>query len=174
MKTEQLTHYNTPKTPAQIVELVLICDGVNSPANAGSLFRLADALGIKQLLFYRSRIDLASNRLKRTSRSCEKRVAYTLCDDPEELLKPLREQDYQFIGLELTTTSISLNQFENPGRKMALVLGNEQHGISQLLLEQLDHLVHIPMQGLNSSMNVSHAAAIAAYKLLNSPTNGSK
>ena len=171
MKTEQLNHYNTPKTPAQTSELVLICDGVNSPANAGSLFRLADALGIKKLIFYKSRIDLNSNRLKRTSRSCEKRVAFSICDNLDELLASLREEDFQFIGLELTTTSVALNQFETACKKVALVLGNEQHGISQLLLDHLDHLVHIPMQGVNSSMNVSHAAAIAVYNLINGTTN---
>ena len=167
MKTEQLTHYNTPAATAQTIPFVLICDGVNSPANAGSLFRLADALGIEHLYFYNSSIDTSSNRLKRTSRSCEKRVSFSVTQDLSNLLHQLRDNEYTLIGLELTTTSISLNDFDTQYKKIALVIGNERHGISQSLLSKLDHLIHIPMQGTNSSMNVSHAAAIATYKLLN-------
>lgn len=171
MKTEQLTHYNTPR-PNQSLPFVLLCDDLRSPANLGSLFRLADALGVGHLYFLNSVPDLESNRLKRTSRSCEKQVAFSTTDKAEDLILQLKKENYTIIGLELTTTSIALNQFDAQPQKIALILGNERHGISPELIQLADQLVHIPMQGQNSSMNVSHAAAIAAFHLINHLNHG--
>ncbi|MEE3225045.1 MAG: TrmH family RNA methyltransferase, partial [Bacteroidota bacterium] len=82
----------------------------------------------------------------------------------------LKNEGFSCIGLELTTQSIPLETFKHQAfEKIALVLGNERHGIDQRILEQLDYLTYIPMHGKNSSMNVSQAAAIAAYQLLNAP-----
>ncbi len=49
--------------------------------------------------------------------------------------------------------------------KICLILGSEQSGVSPSLLEIADHTVHIRMLGLNSSMNVATACAIAVYEM---------
>ncbi len=171
LKTEQLTHENTPRT-TQKVPFVLLCDGVSSPANTGSLFRLADALGIAHIYFMNSAPDIESTRLKRTSRSCEKRVAFSIVDKPEELIKNLKNENFQLIGLELATNSIPVESYKSEFSKIALMIGNERHGISTEYLELADQLVYIPMRGENSSMNVSHATAIAAHQLINNNIHG--
>ena len=51
--------------------------------------------------------------------------------------------------------------------KIALILGNERHGISASVLTKLNKSIYIPMYGKNSSMNVAQAAAIAAYTIIN-------
>ena len=169
MKTKQLNHEETQLAP-QSLPFVLVCDRVNSPANAGSLFRLADALGIEHIYFCQASLNFESTRLKRTARSSEKQIAYTAVEDAETLLLQLKNEGFSCIGLELTTQSIPLETFKHQAfEKIALVLGNERHGIDQRILEQLDYLTYIPMHGKNSSMNVSQAAAIAAYQLLNAP-----
>jgi len=48
---------------------------------------------------------------------------------------------------------------------VALVIGDENSGISEEILSQCKKQVHITMFGKNSSMNVSQAAAIALYEL---------
>lgn len=171
LKTEQLTHDTTPRT-AQEIPFVLLCDGVSSPANTGSLFRLADALGIAHIYFMNSAPDIESTRLKRTSRSCEKRVAFSIVDKPLELIANLKNQNYQLIGLELATDSIALENYKSQVSKIALMIGNERHGISTEYLALADQLVYIPMRGQNSSMNVSHATAIAAHQLINKLNHG--
>ncbi len=171
MKTEQLSHYNTPRLTVGNT-LVLLCDRVNSPANAGSLFRLADALGITHLYFINTCPDLNSNRLKRTARGCEKSVAFSTIDDATTLLKALKQEHYTLVGLELTTQSTALHTFKQTAEKIALVVGNEKEGISPSILAKLDCTLHIPMSGQNSSMNVSQATAIAVYQLLNPYNHG--
>ena len=172
LKTEQLIHENTP-FKKETFPFVLVCDGINSPANAGSLFRLADALGIAHIYFCNTTIQFDSTRLKRTASSSEKLVPYSPDADVITTLQGLKDEGYHLIGLELTTTSkplASLNEYAF--KKIALVLGHERYGICEDVLNILDHITYIPMRGKNSSMNVSQAAAIAAYQLINNPNNG--
>ncbi|RXG15703.1 SpoU rRNA methylase family protein [Leeuwenhoekiella aestuarii] len=172
MKTEQLSHENT-QTEAPLLPFVLVCDGLSSPANAGSLFRLADALGIAHLYFCNSSINFESTRLKRTARSSEKAIKFSEDEDIAALLSTLSTEGYTILGLELTTTSQPLSEFAAHNfEKIALVLGNERHGISDAILNLTNYSIYIPMRGKNSSMNVSQAAAIAAYQLINSPKYG--
>ena len=47
---------------------------------------------------------------------------------------------------------------------MGLILGDENFGVSEFVLEQCDAVVHINMYGNNSSMNVAQATSIALYE----------
>ena len=52
-----------------------------------------------------------------------------------------------------------------PGDRVCLVVGAENTGVCQALLDASDATVHIPMRGHNSSMNVANACAIATYEI---------
>ena len=52
-----------------------------------------------------------------------------------------------------------------PGDRVCLVVGAENAGVCQALLDASDATVHIPMRGHNSSMNVANACAIATYEI---------
>ena len=46
------------------------------------------------------------------------------------------------------------------GEKIAIVFGNENAGVLEETLDYVDHIIHIPMQGVKESLNVGQAAAI--------------
>ena len=46
------------------------------------------------------------------------------------------------------------------------MIGNEQRGVSEELLALTTQSIHLPMLGMNTSMNVTCAAGIAVYGLL--------
>jgi len=48
----------------------------------------------------------------------------------------------------------------------ALVLGSEEHGISDELIRIADHLAKIPMAGSIASLNVSVSAGVALYEVV--------
>ncbi|MGB3774228.1 MAG: TrmH family RNA methyltransferase [Leeuwenhoekiella sp.] len=164
MSIRQLTHRESISNEAG-TSLVLVCDNIASPANAGSIIRLADAFGIQEIYFCGSKIDLGSNRLKRTSRSTQEYVKIIMRDDIHELLNAFKGKGMKLIGLEITNTSIALQKLTPIEGKAALILGNERRGLKPEILSLLDHSIHIDMYGKNSSMNVGHAAAIALYEL---------
>jgi tRNA (guanosine-2'-O-)-methyltransferase len=50
-------------------------------------------------------------------------------------------------------------------RKIAIVMGNEKSGISSLMRDSADHLIHIPMKGFAESLNLSVAVAVLCTQL---------
>ena len=54
---------------------------------------------------------------------------------------------------------------EGLSEKICLILGNESKGVNDDLLEASDYCIHIPMLGMNSSMNVICAASIAVFEM---------
>ncbi|MEL6810547.1 MAG: TrmH family RNA methyltransferase [Bacteroidota bacterium] len=164
----QHSHESTPFTKKKN-NLVLLCDGVSGPANIGSLFRLCDAFGVKEILFCNAEIDLSSPRLKKTARNTETRVPFRCMDATEKLLEDHKAVGYIAVGLEITSESIPIQGLGVPqDANILLVIGSEQHGISESVLAALECTVHIEMFGSNSSMNVAQAAGIALFELTKS------
>ena len=160
----QLTHYNSV-FKKQIFPITIICDNVTNAPNIGGLFRIADAFGVEELIFCGEDIPLGK-RMKRTSRSTEKYVKYYVENDIQKVLDGLKSKNYHLIALEITEDSKPINDCKIPKDKpIALIIGNENHGVSEVVLNHINETVHINMYGKNSSMNVVQATAITLYEL---------
>ena len=162
----QLSHSNTPFKPKKF-PVILICDGVQSPANIGGLFRICEAMGVERIIFCGTGVDVSSPRLKKTARNTINAVNFTVENDIASELQKLKKANYLLIALEITANSISLESFELDKQKIALVIGNEQLGISAEVLDLVQQTIHIEMFGKNSSMNVVQATGIGLYSLVN-------
>ena len=147
--------------------MVLVLDNFQVPANVGSIFRLADALGVDKLYLTGSTPVPPNRNIKKTSRSTEKFVSFEYVSDPLVAIAKLKQLSYQIVALEITDSSQPLAEVEfGQTEKIAVILGAESSGVSQALLDVSDYHVHIPMQGQNSSMNVAVACGIAVYQLI--------
>lgn len=150
--------------------ITLICDGITNTANIGSLLRIADAFSIEKIYFCGTEEQL-TRKSKRTSRATENWVNYSFEKDAESLIKKLKSTHY-IIGLEITDKSMSLQNLELiTQKKIALVIGNENYGISDAILKFCNHIIHINMYGKNSSMNVAQATSITLYEITNQLKN---
>ena len=145
---------------------------MRSPFNVGSLFRIADALGVEKLWLTGQTITPPNDKIRKNSRATDKSVAYEYRADALSLIAELKSSGYKIISLELTSESIPLNQLTLDQRKICLILGSENEGVTPELLAASDVKVMIPMQGQNESMNVAIAAAIAAYEIKQSRSAG--
>lgn len=164
---DQLSHQETKNT-LKTFPIVLMCDGVQSPSNIGALFRICEALGISEIVFCNTELNLSSSRLQKTARSTQKKVSYSVSNNGLEVISKLKKENYKIIALEITNSSVSLKDVEEKQhQKIALVVGNERLGISETILEACDKNVKIEMFGKNSSMNVVQATSIALYTLIN-------
>lgn len=141
----------------------LILDGLTDPRNVGSVFRLADAARVQGIILIRMDNIMQSSKLIKVARSTTQLVPTIYYKDwntfkvPEPLLK--------MIALEWTNQSVPYSKLSLDW-PLGLVVGNEQSGISPEGLQHCQQSIHIPMLGLNSSMNASMAAGIAVYGLL--------
>lgn len=168
----QLTHADH-KPLNKKLPLCLIANDINSPLNIGSLFRLSDALGVEKLYLCGDSAAPPNSKINKTSRSTDKSVDYESHESIETLITSLKEAGTFIISLEITTSSIAINSDEftrliKPHKKLCLILGSENTGVSKAALALSDITTHIPMLGTNSSMNVITAASIACFEITNS------
>ena len=160
----QLTHYTSQFKKKQH-PITIVCDNISNAPNIGSIFRIADAFSVEELIFCGDTNPIGK-RMTKTSRSTEKYVKYRLESSIINVIEDLKNEHHFIIGLEITNKSIPLNEFKLTSKeKIVLVLGDENFGISETVLNNCDAVVHINMFGNNSSMNVVQATSIALYEL---------
>ncbi|MEG2102929.1 TrmH family RNA methyltransferase [Flavobacterium sp. FlaQc-28] len=160
----QLTHEEN-QFERKTFPITLVCDHIYFQQNIGSLFRIGEALGVENIIFVGRDIPLTPRKINKTSRSTHLHVPHTIIEETSDLITFLKENNFEIISLEITSTSKPLKEVQIPeNRKIALIIGNEINGISDELLKISHQIVHINMFGKNSSMNVVQAASIALYE----------
>jgi len=160
----QLTHYTT-KFNQQQFPITVVSENVSNAPNIGSLFRACDAFGIEKLIFCGTDIPLG-RKMTKTSRSTEKSVNYQIQKSALEVVTKLKQDNYFIISLEISTNSQALNNINfNIGKPIAIIIGDENFGVSEDILNISDAIAHINMYGQNSSMNVVQATSITLYEI---------
>ncbi|WP_053977773.1 TrmH family RNA methyltransferase [Mangrovimonas xylaniphaga] len=160
----QLTHYTSNFTKKQF-PITIVCDNISNAPNIGSLFRTADAFGVEQLIFCGNDIPMG-RKMTKTARATEKVVSFKIEENTLEVVLGLKQKGFQIIALEITSNSIPLHTFNYSDQSpIALVIGDENFGVSEEILKNCDHILHIEMFGQNSSMNVVQATSVALYEL---------
>ncbi|OAB77932.1 TrmH family RNA methyltransferase [Cochleicola gelatinilyticus] len=163
--SQQLTHDMT-SVSIRKNKIVVLCDGLQSPSNVGGLFRICDAFGVSEIVFSNATINFNSSRLRKTARNTNKIVPYRIVDDVPSEIEQFQKQGFTITALEITETSEPIQSLSiSEDEKIILILGNEQQGVSKQILSLADKIAHIPMYGVNSSMNVIQATGIALYAL---------
>lgn len=154
-----LEYINQNRSP-----ISLLLDRVHDIRNVGAIFRLADAARIRKIYLYKApEWKLTSQKAIRIARHTIQYVPFEIFEELSEV-EELKTQ-HQLIALEWTNKSISYTDFEAK-KETILILGNEQHGISDELLGLAEQSIHIPMMGVKTSMNVACAAGIVVYDML--------
>jgi len=158
--------YLHQKTITPVFGPTIIADNLRTPANIASVFRLADAVAAKQILFLRDdngESDCAPDHNKTIQKLSRHTTTIKSCYySRDEFLS-----DYQslspLIAIELTDKASNVFATRLPA-SCSFVIGSERHGVSEKILKHCDSAVCIPMFGNNGSMNVSHALALCLYE----------
>ncbi|MEE4376034.1 MAG: TrmH family RNA methyltransferase [Candidatus Competibacteraceae bacterium] len=165
MSDLQLDH-SAHRHTATKYPLCLLANDIDLPMNIGSLFRIADALGIEKIYLSGRSATPPNSKINRTARSTEKYVPYAYEQNALIIVTTLKQAGYTIVSLEITANSIELDRFSlAKDEKVCLILGAEKQGVGEQLLAVSDATIHIPMLGVNSSLNVATAGAIAAYAI---------
>lgn len=148
----------------------ILINKVRSLYNVGSIFRIADAAGVEKIYLggysgitkVGERVELHP-KLSKTALSGIS-VPWEHVPDPIDLIKKLKQEDYQIVSLELTDRSIVYTKANYP-KPLCIIVGHERDGVNTKFLKQSDQVVHIPMLGKGKSMNVAIATGILVYEI---------
>ena len=139
---------------------MIIATNLQVPDNIGSVLRLADAAGSRRVIFIAA-TELDLQRVHKRARNCEQFIQWDVYT-PEQFLSEV-ESLRPLVAVEITTESGNIFKAALPN-PCAFMIGSERHGIPSAILAKCDYAVHIPVYGVNGSMNVTHALGIALFE----------
>jgi tRNA (guanosine-2'-O-)-methyltransferase len=147
--------------------LTIVLENVWDPHNVSAILRSADAVGIHTVhLLYT--VEDPPNLLrhgKQSSASAKKWLETVLHSDVDSCFAALRAQDFRVYASHLTREAVGLHSIDFT-QPTAIILGNENRGVSDEACERADGVYFIPMMGMVESLNVSVAAAVSLYEAL--------
>ena len=146
-------------------EVAFLLQSLEDPRNVGSLFRVADAVGAREVVFTGKTPIPPHDEIDRTSRGHDRRVSWRRLAETHEAVATLKAEGYQLVALETAQGTKPFLDFPWTD-KVCLVLGNETNGVYPATLGQCDGAVFVPMYGKGPSMNVHVAAALVAYEVV--------
>ncbi len=138
----------------------LVLDSIMDPQNLGTLLRVAECFGTDAVIWSKNRgVDLTPTVAKASVGASELTNIIRISNLADTVRK-LKDGGFWITAFADEEGSVDLTTFEFP-KKVAIVVGSEEHGVQRLLKEQADFLVRIPTCGKIRSLNVSQAASIA-------------
>jgi len=150
--------------------MVIILENIRSVFNVGSIFRTADAAGVKKIYLCGitpepvDRFGKIRPQFAKVSLGAEKTVEWEYNKSCANVLCDLKKEKYKIYAVEQDKKSIPYFKVKKTDLdKVALIFGNEVDGISKNILKRADKILEIPMSGKKESLNVSVAAGIAIF-----------
>lgn len=167
------------------MRMILVLGNIRSCYNVGAILRTAEGFGVERVILsgYTPRVhdkgllphlrEKLDREIHKTALGAEDMLDVYSSGDIIADLKDLKKQGWQVVGLENNIEKVpifALNSSklrEELSDKVILILGEEVKGIDYSLYDIIDLFVEIPMKGQKESFNVSVAAGISIYGIMN-------
>lgn len=150
--------------------LMVLMEHVNNPFNLAAIARSCDAFGVQTIAYtiapehHFDPYTTGSPAAMSSSKWLDYR-SFTAGTDAA--LTTLKAEGWHLIATTLSNTASSLYEMDfMPYPQIALLVGDERHGLSQTALNMADTHLTIPMLGMIQSLNVSAATAIILFEIV--------
>ena len=145
-------------------DVVVILDHLEDPHNLGAIIRTCEAAGIRSIILPKDRQVQINATVMKTSVGTLDNMNMISVTNLVNSINKLKENGFWIVGTALEN-SVDFKTIDYSG-KIALVIGNEGSGISNIVANNCDFLAKIPMYGKTNSLNASVAAGIMIYEII--------
>jgi 23S rRNA (guanosine2251-2'-O)-methyltransferase len=149
---------------SELPPFLLVVAGVTDPHNLGSLLRSAECAGVTGIVLPRHRSAHLSPTVVKVAAGAVEHLSFALVGGVPAALSELASSGVHRIGLAGESPR-SLYDMEIGAVAIAVVVGNEERGLPQLVRRRCDDVVSIPQSGQIASLNVAAAAAVACFEV---------
>ncbi len=151
-------------SPSTLDRRIVVLDSISEPGNMGTVIRTAEALGFDAIYLMKGCTDIYSPKTVRSTMGSLLRMNFRSNCTIEDITE-LQDTGFSIIA---TTPSgeTALEGLEAP-EKLAVIIGNEAHGVCNELLALADSRIKITMDGMAESLNAAVAAGIVLHWLKN-------
>lgn len=142
--------------------LRVVLEDLENPRNISAICRTCDAVGVQFLhVIHRGVQPIVLD--KRSSAGSHQWLTVIQHPSIEDCIAKLRSLGFRIYATHVDPTAKEFTQVDYTGR-VAIVLGNEGHGVSEAARSLADERIVIPQVGFVNSLNVAAAAAIILYE----------
>ena len=139
----------------------LFLEDVQDPGNVGTMIRTADAAGFTRVIVSDKSADIYSLKTLRSMQGSHFHLPiYRM--PVATFVEEAKRSNLPILATTLSRDSKDYREL-SPLEDFVLVMGNEGQGISSVMAESADQLVHIGMKGRAESLNVAVAAGILMF-----------
>lgn len=141
---------------------LLVVSEIQDPTNLGTIIRSAAAFGIEAIVLGPKSADAFSRRVIRVSMGAVFHIPLVRYESEHQLVQELEKHSVAVVGTTLEANATDIRDFVFP-RRLAIILGNEGHGLAEDWNSICHHWVTIPMAKKIDSLNASVAAGVFLY-----------
>lgn len=142
---------------------LLILDGVEDPHNLGAILRTANIAGVHGVIIPKRRACGLTETVVKTSAGAIEYTPICKVTNITKTIEELQDKGLWIIGADMNGQSMYKVDMKG---KIALVIGGEGSGLSELVRKKCDFIAQIPMKGEITSLNASVATGVLIYEAL--------
>lgn len=145
---------------------LLVLDGVTDPGNLGAILRAAECAGVTGVILGRHRAAHVTPTVTKVAAGAVEHVPMAVVPGIPTVIANLTDAGILTVGLDEAGDRPLFDLPTGAGERIALVLGDEGQGLSQLARKRVDILASIPLAGYLNSLNVAMASAVACFEVV--------
>jgi 23S rRNA (guanosine2251-2'-O)-methyltransferase len=145
--------------------LIVVLDHLTDPHNVGAIVRTAESVGTDGLILPERRSAGINATVRKSAAGAAAHVPIARVANVAEAIRVMKRAGVWIAGADTGPGAVEMSAADFT-RDLALVIGAEGQGLSQLVKRECDFLVRIPMRGRVASLNASVAAAVLLYEAL--------
>ncbi len=148
--------------------LTVVLEDIYQSQNASAVLRTCDCFGIQDVHIIENRNEYKIN--PDVALGASKWLSLNYYNEKEnntlDAINKLKKEGYRIVATTPHTNDVDLEDFDLNKGKSALVFGTELTGVSEIVLDNADEFMKIPMYGFTESFNISVSAAITLHYLV--------
>lgn len=142
---------------------LMILDELEDPHNLGAILRTADATGVHGIIIPKRRAVGLTETVAKASAGAIEHIPVARVTNIAQTIDELKKEQIWIVGTgEEKSDDYRTLDGDTP---IALVIGNEGKGVSRLIKDKCDWMIHVPMQGKIPSLNASVAASLLMFEI---------
>ena len=142
---------------------IVILDHIMDTHNFGAIIRTCVAAGVKGIIIPKDRSVRVNSTVMKTSVGSALNIKICMVTNLNQTIKYLKDKNYWIYSTDMKGIAYTDANYND---NVALIIGNENRGVSELVKKSSDYIISIPISEKIDSLNASVAAGIVIYEVV--------
>jgi 23S rRNA (guanosine2251-2'-O)-methyltransferase len=167
LRTEDIPRLNKEAFKSSTkLPVAIVLDNIRSHHNVGAFFRTADAFRFSQLILTGITGCPPHRDIRKTALGSTETVDWKYVKDTLDAVKQRKSCGFKLIAVEICSKGTALQDIHlDTNTPVAIIFGNEVHGVQQSVIDMCDACLEIPQAGTKHSLNVSVSGGIVMWEV---------